>query len=310
MTSTIQKENKKTRLSSSSKYAESKSSRIYQPERVSQLSVSEFINDFQKPRVPVIFRDATKDWAALDWTPELIRSRCLERSVVCRNEDGEHSIPIPELIEGIENSSIEKPFEYARNINIQSDLPELWDDIQPRLKYAQGDRKSSKLLPKDFILPNGLEEFFFGGAGASFPKLHVDYWGMDGFVSQIYNRKEFVLVSPSYSDCLYAEDDGGLTSRIENVQNPDFEKYPKFADAKVMRFDLHPGETLYMPNGWWHTTFMPETSITVITATWNAQNWSTFCQQYRERANVSKLKKVAMLAYLKAVGVVLGSFGK
>lgn len=275
-----------------------------EPERVTGISYQEFVHEFRIPRKPVIFQDATQNWKALEWTPELLRKICRKREVTVRNVSGERDIQFDELVDAIEASTVKNPFYYARNINIQRDLPELWDDIQPPIKYAKNDWKSSRLLPRDFIFSNGLQEFFFGGAGASFPRLHCDYWGMDGFVNQIYNNKTFYFVSPDQSDLVYGDEDGGLTSRIEDIRNPDLEKFPKFAQANLIQFTLHPGETLYMPSGWWHTTYMPETSITVIAATWNAQNWSRFCQQYRERAKVSKPKKAVMLGYLKTFGML------
>ncbi|MBL4883478.1 MAG: cupin-like domain-containing protein [Planctomycetaceae bacterium] len=277
---------------------------VNEPERVSGLSYKEFVNEFRKPRKPVIFQDATRNWKALEWTPEILREKCGQREVLVRHAEGEKKIRFDELVDSIDESTVDDPFLYARNIDVEHDLPDLWNDIQPSIKYMDNDWRCSRLLPKNFMFPSGLQEFFFGGAGASFPKLHVDYWGMDGFVNQIYNNKEFYFVSPDQSDLVYGDEDGGLTSRIENIADPDFERFPKFEKANMMYFTLRPGDTLYMPNGWWHTTYMPETSITVIGASWNAQNWPRFCQQYRERAQVTKIKKAAMLGYLKAFGLL------
>ncbi len=275
-----------------------------EPERVTGLSYKEFVHEFRIPRKPVIFQDATRNWKALEWTPELLREKCGRREVTVRNNEGERVIRFDELVDAIKLSTVDNPFFYARNIDIEHDLPELWADIQPGIEYMRNDWRCSRLLPRDFIFPSGLQEFFFGGTGASFPRLHLDYWGMDGFLNQIYNNKTFYFVSPDQSDLVYGDEDGGLTSRIEDITNPDLEKFPKFADVNLIKFILRPGDTLYMPSGWWHTTYMPETSITVIGASWNAQNWSRFCQQYRERAQVSKPKKALMLSYLIAFGLL------
>jgi hypothetical protein len=92
---------------------------------------------------------------------------------------------------------------------------------------------------------------------------------------------------------------------IEDVVHPDLQRFPLFAHATPLRFTLSPGDTLYMPNGWWHTTHMPETSMTVITAAWNSSNWGRFCLQYRQRGKTRRAVKALVLGYLTAVGAVL-----
>lgn len=275
--------------------------------RVENLSYRDFVHDFQRKRRAVIFTDATADWAARSWTPDELKRRVGHRDLEIRTESGPQTWRLEDLCEVIAASTPEQPAPYARNVNIERDLQELWADVRPRLKYATPDWKSSRLLPRDFLFPNGLEELFFGGEGASFPRLHIDYWGMDGFVSQIYGRKEFIILGIEQSEFLYPTEEDELSSPINDIDNVDLDKYPLFAQAKPIRLTLNPGETLYNPNGNWHTTTMHETSITVITATWNSSNWLTMCRQYRNRGQAAGVKKAAVLAYLAAVGAVLGA---
>ncbi len=275
--------------------------------RVEKLAYRDFVHDFQRKRRAVIFTDATGDWAARGWTPDELKRRAGHRNLEIRTESGPQTWRFEDLCEVIAASTPERPAPYARNVNIERDLPELWPDVRPRLKYATPDWKSSRLLPRDFLFPNGLEELFFGGAGASFPRLHIDYWGMDGFVSQIYGRKEFIILGIDQSEFLYPTEEDELCSPISDVDHVDLDKYPLFAQAKPIRLALNPGETLYNPNGNWHTTTMHETSLTVITATWNSSNWLAMCRQYRNRGRAAGVRKAAVLAYLAAVGAVLGT---
>jgi hypothetical protein len=269
---------------------------------VENLSYREFVHEYQRYRKPVLIKDATANWAARNWTLESLAKKVGHREVKVRTEAGEHIRKMEDILPEIAQSTIEHPAVYARNIDVERHLPELWGDVSPRLKYAKPDWKSSALLPKDFIFPNGLEELFIGGVGASFPRLHIDYWGMDGFVNQMYGRKEFILISPADTACVYPDPKEPQSSLVQDMNHPDLEKFPLFQDARVQRVMLEPGDTLYNPGGWWHTTYMPETSITVITATWHQYNWKSFMYEYRRRANVCKLHKATMLAWLAAVG--------
>ncbi len=277
------------------------------PPRRSGLTRREFVAEYQRPRLPVILTDATQNWTARSWSPEVLRNKAGQRDVTIRTSQGSQVYRLETLCDLIEASTAGRPAPYARNIDVERELPELWDDIQPRLEFAQPDWKSSALLPRDFIFPSGLVELFFGGAGSSFPRLHVDYWGMDGFFAQLYGAKEFILLAPDQNKFVYPDEDGGLTSQIESIDNPDFDRFPRFRQAQVIRFLLQPGETLYLPNGWWHTTYMPEVSITAITATWHRHNWGQFMKQYRIRGKTQGLAKLAALAGLKTLGLVLGA---
>lgn len=274
--------------------------------RIENLSYRDFVHDFQRKRRPVILTDATRDWAARSWTPEQLRQRVGHRDLEIRTESGPQTWRFEDLCDLIVASTEQQPAPYARNVNIKKDLPELWPDVCPRLKYATPDWKSSRLLPRDFVFPNGLEELFFGGTGTSFPRLHVDYWGMDGFVSQLYGRKEFILLGPEQTACVYPNSDDPLSSPISDIDHVDLDRYPLFAQAQPLRVVLQPGETLFNPNGYWHTAVMPEVSLTVITATWNSSNWTAFCRQYRSRGRTRGFTKLATLTWLVGVGTFLG----
>ena len=151
---------------------------------------------------------------------------------------------------------------------------------------------------------NGLEEMFFGGAGAKFPSLHIDYWGMDGFINQLYGEKDFILFGPEQTPFLYPDPADGLISQV-NVDAPDAQRHPLFREARPLRFTLEPGDTLYLPNGWWHTTRMQTPSLSVITASWHADNWRQFCGHYRRRGPQCGWRKALRFAQLNAAGLLL-----
>jgi histone arginine demethylase JMJD6 len=273
-------------------------------ERRANLSRREFEREYSLPRRPVILTDATKDWAARRWTPELLKERAGHRELEFRG--GKGKVRFGDFVDQVAASTDDQPAPYGRNIHVFRDLPELAADIRPRIPCCVPDWKSSCLVPPHLIFENGLEEMFFGGRGTKFPGLHVDYWGMDAFLSQLYGEKEVVVFSPEDSDKLYPTVENPLISSIRDVENPDLERFPRFDHATPIRFTLYPGETLFCPNGWWHTTSMPGVSITIVTANWGRGNWHLLIDQYRQNCKHSSLLKTLIVAsYLRWVGAVL-----
>ena len=49
-----------------------------------------------------------------------------------------------------------------------------------------------------------------------------------------------------------------------------------------MRFPLHPGETLFVPAGWWHTARILSPSVTVSINSVNRANSAAFRRDYCE----------------------------
>lgn len=272
-------------------------------DRRKNLSRLEFLHEYQIPRKPVILTDATKNWGARHWTPDSLCRRIGDKEVLVRGTD--KHFRFDELTRLVKASTPENPAPYGRNLNVQRDLPELLPDVQPRLKYAKPDWKSTRLLPKDWLFQNGLEELFYGGCGNVFPVLHIDYWGMDGFVSQLYGEKEFILFDPKDTPYLYTPENEPLSTQIEDLDNPDLERFPLYEKANMIRVMLQPGDTLFNP-GWWHTTKMHEISITLITATWNPSNWGTLISEIRRKWGEERPIKAKVVAnYLTAVGKFL-----
>ncbi|KHJ80660.1 JmjC domain protein [Oesophagostomum dentatum] len=100
------------------------------------------------------------------------------------------------------------------------------------------------------------------GPGGTISPLHTD--PRDNVFSQIVGRKFFRLVSPEESDKVYAMKDGLLTNTSQvDVLNPDFEKFPEFANAKCWDGVVEPGDVLFIPKKWWHLVASLTNSIAI-----------------------------------------------
>ena len=150
-------------------------------------------------------------------------------------------------------------------------------------------------------------EAYIGGGGARFPILHFDNLHTHAFLMQLYGTKEYLAFRPQQSRFLYP-----LTgieankSGIPDLENVDLSRFPLYAQAEGERFELHPGETLFVPAGWWHTARILSTSITVSINGVSAANWSDFRRDYcRTFVRSSSLKDGLIASYLAVLGVLL-----
>lgn len=254
------------------------SAEVHTVERRANLPHDEFVRDYCEPRRPVILTDAITHWAAASrWSPEYFAKRVGDRRVTI---DGETHL-VRDLADLIERSTPEAPAPYLRAQKVAELFPELVGDLEPPMVYSQPNWAYSRLL-LPAMRRGRLHEILFGGDGAGFHVLHYDKSHLHAFISQLYGDKDFFVYAPDQTHRLYPKDSTPNQSPID-IFDPDLERYPDFADAQQIRLTLHPGETVFMPAGWWHTTKMSGPSISV---TWNAindTNWDDFVVDTRRR---------------------------
>jgi len=97
--------------------------------------------------------------------------------------------------------------------------------------------------------------FWFGPAGTVTP-LHHDTIML--FHTQIVGRKRWRFISPLDTPSLYNHFD--VYSPID-LDNPDYARYPAFQDATVLEVVVEPGETVFLPLGWWHQVMSLDVSL-------------------------------------------------
>jgi Cupin-like domain len=69
-------------------------------------------------------------------------------------------------------------------------------------------------------------------------------------------RKRWLLFRPADSPAMYSR---GLLSGMPNFaqvdpERPDYDRFPRFRGVTPVGGVVHPGETLFIPHGWWHHT--------------------------------------------------------
>lgn len=254
---------------------------------------SAFSREFLAPRKPVVITGALDIWGALArWTPQFFKEAYGAVPLYADNQpytlggflpkknDGS-PLTLGEFIDLVLASSNENPAPYLRNVHIEKFLPELNADLQPVPDYFQPNWLEGRVAkPLDTRLHSGRFELYIGGTGGRFPVLHCDTWHIHTFLSQIYGVKRYTLFAPEQAPFLYPR---GNQSQVD-LENVDLEKFPLFARAAVISCDLHAGEILFVPAGWWHTTRILTPSITVSASRVNVSNWRDFSHDLKAKA--------------------------
>jgi len=227
-------------------------------EKRTDLSLEEFIEEYRKPSIPVVFTDAANNWGATGkWTPEYLKDRFGHKTV---SIDGKE-YNFGQFIDMAMNSTDENPAPYLRECDVTEVFPELMEDITPILKYTTPNRLMNPLVFGAFRRPGmqaGFPELLFGGTGGQFPRLHFDNWYVHAFVTQIYGDKEFTVFPPDQTEYLYPAEGRYNLSELKEFVNPDPEKYPLYKHATPYRIVVKQGETILHHPLQFHTIALPK----------------------------------------------------
>lgn len=223
-------------------------------DKVSTISRKDFSDSYFTPLRPLIIEDLAKSWPALKkWTPDFFRDQHGSSQVKVYNESfvtaGDSymsqakSIPLSEFIDAVMTTSQDlRMFLY----NIKSEIPALVDDIIfPDLVDG---------LSKNFI-------FMFFGCKDSVTQMHFDIDMSHVFHTAIFGRKTITLFPFDQGKNLHRYP---FTCRsYVDVHQPDFKQYPGLKNAQGYQVVLEPGETLFIPSGYWHHLVYKEASCAI-----------------------------------------------
>jgi histone arginine demethylase JMJD6 len=269
--------------------------------RIPLISPEEFWSTVGAAKRPVIVENSVPDWRpAEEWTLEYLKRAVghrvtgLDRGYY--DQSAANEIVVGEVLGAIENKASiaghDNP--YLRNIDVHRDLPELVQELSPRLGYSQPNWMACKFLKRH--VPDGLVEFFVGGAGSSFPKLHIDTHGTHAFITQLQGTKHIVAAPPSATADLARAFGDPEQFRLDCEPH-------EYENVEIYSTTLRAGDTLYVPAGWWHTTYMTELSVSVSTNCVNAVNWPDYVDAVTK--HTQGLKRPVKRVLLAALGAAL-----
>lgn len=229
-------------------------------ERISGISRQDFLEKYYATNTPAILTGLMGNWQALSlWTPEYLKQNYGEVEVevqfnresnpLFEREKDKHKkmMRMKDYVDlvmtgGKTNDYYMVPY----NANfLRPELQPLFNDIEIFSEYLD----PSQIYGKVF--------FWFGPEGTITP-LHHDPGNI--FLAQVYGRKRIRLVSPNQKHLIYNY--SSVYSEVD-ILNPDYHKYPRFKEVKVIDLILEPGDVIFLPIGWWHHVESLDISISV-----------------------------------------------
>jgi len=260
--------------------------------RRDNITYEEFIEQHYKPGIPLVFTNAVKDWKAKElFSPDWFRENYPDKKTEVKGQ----TYTMRQIMDMVENSSVENPAPYPCIFNIHDELPEILPLIKPDLIYSKPnwlDNKMFKIGKWGAAL-----ELFIGGPGGKFPYLHLDYYHLNAWITQLYGEKRFTVFPRGQEHMLYPVPNDPWRSEV-NIFEPDYEKYPLYKDATPISFTVGPGETLFIPFGTWHSAYSLTPTISIAFDTLNDKNYPEFMKDvWTFKSRDGKLKANAMYSY-------------
>ena len=229
-------------------------------DRRTGVSQKEFLDRYYAQNTPVLMTDSCDKWPALSrWDPAYLVEKLgsVEVEVMAgRESDPDYEInanqhrfkmPFDEYVAKIGSESRSNDTYLVANNKLlatEAALP-LWDDFSLDERYLGPD-------------PNRTHAFLWFGPAGTVTPLHHD--SVNVLFNQIDGWKHFILIPSLEVHRVY--NNLAVYSAVDPLK-PDLEQFPLFADAQQLHLDVGPGQTLFIPAGWWHHVEATEASISI-----------------------------------------------
>ena len=234
--------------------------KAHEVERRTNVSRSDFLENYYSANRPVILQGLMTDWPAMTrWTPEYLKSaagheqieimarRDRDRAFELNADQHRLMMQFGDYVDMVYGGEVTNDYYLVANNKFfqRSAGRALLADLKIFTEYLDPATVDNQV-------------FLWFGPGGTVTPLHHDTSNI--LMAQVAGRKHIKLIAASHWPHIYNE--VGVFSRVD-CENPDFDRWPEFRDATVLDVTLESGEVLFMPVGWWHQVRSPNVSIMV-----------------------------------------------
>lgn len=267
----------------------------------SEISYEQFIEEYWKPGIPLVFKNASRNWGAYDvFSPEWLRANFGDRKTVVNGTE----YTMVEILDLIEGKDTSRPVPYPCKYHLPTQLPETVSMVSPLdMGFAKPNWLQSDWFKRGYW--GSALEMFIGGPGGKFPYVHLDYYHLSAWINQLYGNKQFTVWPRGQDHLLYPEPNDPWKSSIPDIENVDLDKYPLYKQATPITFVVGAGETLFIPFGIWHTAKSLEPTISVAFDLLNGHNFPLFLKDVWDfKKRESTLKAITATGYAALGGAL------
>ena len=245
-------------------------------DRIFNPTKQEFNEKYGFGSMPVLIEGMMDTWKAkTSWTFDFFQ-QVLGNSEEYAERSASHVdyrlFKVSEYIQYMRDCPDKDPY-YLKNCRFHRDT-ELLDD------YVVPDYFKSwhMILPKEERPPLS---WLYIGATNTFSPLHLDVWDTSAWNAVISGTKLWMFYPAAQSPFLY---DGAV-----NPFEPNYEKYPHFAQATPLVCIQKPGEVVFTPSGWWHAVYNVEGGISITENFINETNYTKVKDYFKKKRLFEKV---------------------
>lgn len=213
--------------------------------REKKITRTDFVRKYVNPQKPVVIENLTEDWPAYErWSLDYMKVVAGEKEVPLFDDrpisskykfnEAHERMKMREYIDLLQKG----PTNYRIFLyNLLKEVPALQEDF----RYPDVGLRLLKQVPM----------LFFGGGGSKvFMHFDIDYANILHF--HFHGKKQCILFPPTQTRYLYKVPHALITREDIDFVQPDYDKFPALRKAEGYITELKHGETLYMPEGYWH----------------------------------------------------------
>lgn len=267
------------------------------------MTLHEFIEYYERPELPCIISNIPKfeNWAAVDkWkirNKELLNHKLGSRYFKVGEDDDGYKVKIrmKYFLKYLKNNNDDSPL-YIFDGNYDD------DDVS---KCLLNDYKIPSYFPDDLFHLVGESRrppyrWFLIGPSRSGTCIHIDPLGTSAWNTVLEGRKLWVLFPPGTNKSIAKGLDVIKKGEDDEAINYFVDILPRIqqkhgAELQILQFIQEPGDTVFVPVGWWHAVLNLEDSIAITQNFCSRTNFDKVWRRARtgrKKMSVKWLKKL------------------